>query len=115
MLIGPQWLTAAGDGGRRRIEDPSDFVHREIAGALAREVRILPVLVGGASMPSQADLPEALAPLARRNALEITDSRWDYDVGRLLTALARVTPRQRNDDPGRTKAALNMEWDDLQR
>jgi hypothetical protein len=93
VLIGPQWLAPTSDGGPPRIEDPSDYVHREIAGALACGVRVFPVLVGGASMPSPSELPEMLTQLARRNALEISDSRWDYDVTRLAEALGRVAPR----------------------
>jgi hypothetical protein len=88
VLIGPKWLTVADAEGRPRIDDPTDFVHREVAGALARNIRTFPVLVDGARMPSEAELPAPLVPLARRNALEITDSRWAYDVGRLVAALA---------------------------
>jgi eukaryotic-like serine/threonine-protein kinase len=47
------------------------------------------VLVKGAGMPRSAELPPSIQPLARRNALEISDSRFDYDAGRLVEALRR--------------------------
>jgi len=59
----------------------------EIATALKREIRVIPVLVDGASMPSSSDLPEDLKPLVRRIALRITDTGFDNDCRRLLTAI----------------------------
>ncbi len=56
-VIGGLWLTAADEDGRRRLDDPEDFVRVEIETALARGVRVFPVLVNGASMPRSADLP----------------------------------------------------------
>ncbi len=87
VVIGPDWLDARDAQGRRRLEDPHDFIHLEIAAALKRDIRVIPVLVHGAEMPREADLPEALQPLARRQATELSDNRWDYDVGRLAEAL----------------------------
>ncbi|MEA2931967.1 MAG: trimeric autotransporter adhesin, partial [Actinomycetota bacterium] len=76
--------------GGRRLDDPDDFVRLEIAAALERDIMVLPVLVEDAAMPGAADLPEQLAPLARRNAIEISDSRWTYDVGRLVVRLENL-------------------------
>jgi len=90
VVIGPSWLTISHSNGTARIQDPSDFVHQEIAHGLRRNIRLFPVLVGGAMMPSEADLPESLKKLAARNALEISDSRWDHDVGRLIGELGAV-------------------------
>jgi hypothetical protein len=89
-LIGPQWLKFSDDSGRPRLEDPSDFVRLEIEAALQRDVRLIPVLVGGASMPSAQELPESLEKLARRQFFELSDRRWDYDVEQLVTGLAKV-------------------------
>jgi TIR domain len=88
VLIGPRWLNAAHDSGGRRLDDPDDWVRVEIARALERDdVLVVPALVGGACMPAAEELPDPLQPLARRNAIEISDSRWDYDVGRLMDAM----------------------------
>jgi hypothetical protein len=90
-LIGPRWTTVEGADGQRRLDDPRDFIRLEVEAALRRsEVRVIPVLVQGARMPSAEELPPSLADLARRNALELSDARWSYDVGRLMTTVERV-------------------------
>jgi hypothetical protein len=87
VVIGNRWLTIADDSGRRRLDDPKDFVHLEIAIAFNRGVRVIPVLVEGATMPRRQDLPDALARLARLHAVELSHTRWDYDMGLLIKAL----------------------------
>ncbi len=87
VLIGEQWLTVANGQPRPRIEDPADMVHIEIATALRRGKRMIPVLVSGARMPSASSLPADLKALAALNAIELSDTRWAYDVGRLMDAL----------------------------
>ena len=67
-LIGNAWAATIDDSGRRRLDDPDDLVTREIRAALDRNIRVIPVLVDGASPPEPADLPETLASFARRNA-----------------------------------------------
>src|SRR3954454_20343614 len=62
-LIGDRWLTMRDDQGRRRIDDPDDFVRIEIEAALARNVRVVPILVQGARMPRAHDLPDSLSSL----------------------------------------------------
>ena len=51
-LVGDEWLTITDAGGRRRLDDPHDFVRLEIEAALARNVRVIPILVDGARMPT---------------------------------------------------------------
>jgi hypothetical protein len=89
-LIGAQWLDMRGSDGRRRLDDPDDFARMEVEAALARDVRVIPVLVQDARMPEPEQLPPSLAPLARRHAIELSDERWDYDVGRLIEVLDRT-------------------------
>ena len=90
-VIGPRWLTVADAAGRRRLDDPDDFIRLEIASALGNsDVRVIPVLVEGAEMPAADQLPDDLKPLARRNAIELTDKRWEFDVSQLLEAVARA-------------------------
>jgi hypothetical protein len=91
-VIGRQWLAAVDAAGARRIDDPRDWVRLEIKMALERGVTVIPVLVRGAKMPSEADLPEPLAPLARRNAIEI-GPQWAADVRRLADAIERAAER----------------------
>lgn len=82
-VIGRQWLTCSNEGGRR-LDDPRDFVRREIALALRQGVRVIPILVQGASMPRVSDLPEELAPLARRQAGRLDDKYWRQNVRDLI-------------------------------
>jgi hypothetical protein len=98
VLIGPRWLDARDPAGARRLDDPDDVVRLEIASALERSIPVIPVLLGGAIMPRSTELPEPLRPLARRNAIELTDSRWDYDRDRLFSALEAQTGLRRVAD-----------------
>jgi len=62
-VIGREWLGASDGSGRRRLENPEDLVRLEIATALQRDIRVIPVLVQGAQMPAITDLPEGLKVL----------------------------------------------------
>lgn len=90
VLIGKGWLSATDADGKRRLDDPDDFVRLEIATALERKIKVVPVLVGGAAMPKTSQLPESLALLARRNAIEISDTRFHSDVNRLIEAIEKI-------------------------
>ena len=78
-LVSPGWVESMG-----RLHDPDDLVRHEIAAALARGVPLIPLLLGGARMPKADELPEEIRDLAFRQALELSDDRWDYDVERLV-------------------------------
>jgi hypothetical protein len=90
-VIGPRWGSLQDADGRRRLDDPADFIRIEIeAGLRQADVRVVPVLVQGARMPTAEELPPSLANLARRNALELSDARWRYDADRLMSTAERV-------------------------
>lgn len=91
VVIGPNWLHGSDEQGRRRIDSLNDFVRIEIAAALRRELRVIPVLVGGAHMPAVDDLPADIRPLAWRNALQISDSRFHQDADELVRAVGLAT------------------------
>jgi tetratricopeptide (TPR) repeat protein len=90
-VIGPRWLTITDTNGRRRLEDPLDFVRLEIEGAIRHDIHLIPVLIDDTAMPKMEDLPESLAVLTRRQVLRITESRFRYDSGRLITAIERAS------------------------
>jgi beta-lactam-binding protein with PASTA domain len=90
VMIGREWLTSADERGRRRLDDPHDFVRLEVAAALSRNVRVIPVLVEGAKIPTAQDLPDDLARLSRRQAVELRDSRWDADVQDLIAVAGKA-------------------------
>jgi uncharacterized membrane protein YeaQ/YmgE (transglycosylase-associated protein family) len=92
-VIGRNWLTVEDTAGHKRLENPDDFVRLEIAAALKRNIRVIPLLVQGASMPGTNELPDDLAPLGRRNAFELHDSSWTADIQRLIRTLERVIER----------------------
>jgi hypothetical protein len=89
-LIGDEWLTITDAHGRRRLENPDDFVRLEIEAALTRGVRVIPILVDGANMPHADELPDSLAKLVRRQALELSPNRFDFDTSRLLRVLDKT-------------------------
>jgi hypothetical protein len=89
-LIGRQWLTSTDAAGQRRLDDPEDFVRREIATALRRDIRVIPVLIQDTAMPRAANLPDDLQPLTRRNALDLSDTHFHRDVDELIVVLDRV-------------------------
>lgn len=89
-LIGARWLTAADDQGRRRLDDPGDYVRLEIQTALEQRTRVIPVTADGAVMPRQKQLPGGLQKLARLSALDLSYSRLEYDEGRLMAVVGRV-------------------------
>ena len=87
VLINKQWLTVADGDGNRRLFNPDDHVCKEIQLALEAGLNIIPVLFDGAKMPAESDLPASIKSLHRRNAREISYSRWEYDVGELLKGI----------------------------
>jgi hypothetical protein len=102
-IIGPQWVGAADGAGGRRLEHPNDFIRLEIASALKRNVRVVPVLVDGARLPTAGDLPDDLQPLLRRNAVELRDARWDADIEQLIASLERMV--KAGEEPLRLEAS----------
>jgi hypothetical protein len=89
-LIGPKWLTLTDEEGQCRLYDPKDWVRFEIRAALERHMRVIPVLVDGAKMPRQQQLPTDLCDLARLNALEMSHDRYEYDTSRLAAVIKRA-------------------------
>ena len=89
-MIGKHWMEQQSGVGPR-INDEKDFVRLEISAALSRNIRVIPVLLDGAAMPSEQLLPEPLRALARRNAIEISGgTRFSSDVDRLVEAVSKA-------------------------
>jgi hypothetical protein len=111
VVIGHSWLTIASATGAARLFDPQDFVRREIAAGFAANVRICPVLVGGASMPQAEQLPADLARLARVQAMVLRDTSFQRDADQLIAALDQIVPPPPSADfAGTWRATVNYSW-----
>jgi hypothetical protein len=91
-VIGDRWLTCTGMDGSRRLDAAHDYVRMEIAKALERGVRVIPVLVGGGKMPHQPDLPDDLRPLAFHQAMDLRDAHFHTDADLLMEVLKETVP-----------------------
>jgi TIR domain len=107
-VIGPQWLRTSSSEGRG-LQDPKDHVRLEIVGGLSKDVRVLPVLVGNATMPTEDELPDELKPLARRQAMRLSEERWNDDVRRLIERIENLTGEHRTvAEPAQQRAARRL-------
>lgn len=88
IAIGPRWLLVTDEDGRKRLDDPEDMVRYEIRLALQGKKLVVPMLIGGAEMPSATELPGEIAPLVRRNGIAIRpEPDFDMDVDELMKGL----------------------------
>jgi hypothetical protein len=107
-VMGKQWLNISDAQGQRRLDNPRDWVRMEIASALANSrVRVIPVLVGDASMPASDQLPDELKELAWRNAIELSNSRFQHDARKLVGVIERATGQPAKPLPARGRPGLS--------
>ena len=92
VLIGRSWLKALDEDGRRRLDNPRDWVVQEIEAALARDVTVIPVLVDGARMPLPEELPSQLESLAFRQAISLRHESFNTDITTLMNAIEQAVP-----------------------
>jgi tetratricopeptide (TPR) repeat protein len=113
-VIGPHWLTATDTAGRRRIDNPEDWIRRELAAAFAGGVRVIPVLTEQIAMPAETDLPADIAPLSRCQYRRLRHHDPIADLARIVTDLAGLDPglaaaaRSRADTPRQLPAAPGL-------
>jgi hypothetical protein len=92
--------------GHKRLDDPDDYVRREIATALKRNVRVMPLCIQGAAMPRADELPDDLAPLARLNAIDLVESVWRVQITGLIVTLDEVLRREPVDSNREPEAEI---------
>ena len=118
-LIGPNWLDCKDAAGRRRLDDPNDIVRLEIATALKRNIPVTPVLLQGASMPTEQVLPDDLKDLAYRNGCELSHARWHSDIqemarrlglGSADASLADAQPKSAAKQASLSETTANSSW-----
>lgn len=102
-MIGPEWSITRNAEGQLRLEDPNDWMRIELTTALSRNIPIIPVLVGGASLPNTSTLPDELKRLFHYQTHELTDKRWDYDSTQLIQVLEKL---MRGANPQRILAGM---------
>ncbi len=109
VVIGKAWLLSDSQTGLPRLFDPHDFVRLEIAAGMRRNIRLIPLLVGGAAMPRAQQLPEELSPLTRIEALTLEDTRFHRDVDQLIELLETIVPVKKSSPPPRDRnRAMNI-------
>jgi TIR domain-containing protein len=86
-VIGSRWLDAQDEDGKRRLDNPNDFVRIEIGAALQRNIPVIPILLDGIKMPRANQLPNDLEELAVRNALDVHQASFHSDMDRLIGEL----------------------------
>ena len=115
-IIGPGWQGINAADHSSRINNPNDWVRLEISTALKRNIRVVPVLVDGAELPTPEQLPEDLQLLLRRQAYEISNKRWKYDTEELIRFLVKsvgILPKNLTTEPVKKESSWwgkNYPW-----
>lgn len=89
-VIGEQWLTASDKNNNRLLDNPEDYVRLEIATALKRNIRVIPVLLDNAIMPAANDLPDDLKLLTRKQTFALSHASFKTDMDRLVDILSKI-------------------------
>jgi tetratricopeptide (TPR) repeat protein len=92
VVIGPRWLSVTDVADHRRIDDPADWVRREIAEALSHRLRVIPILTGDAALPAEAELPDDIAALSRRQYVSLRRRHISFDLAFLVERIIEVDP-----------------------
>jgi tetratricopeptide (TPR) repeat protein len=107
-IIGPNWLVAKDETGKRRLDNPDDFVVIEIGTALARNIPVVPVLVDGARMPKASELPDPLKLLARRQAVQVRHTNFSSDAEALVKRLREALGYGSHERRWRVRGAIGV-------
>jgi hypothetical protein len=113
-LIGDRWLETRAADGSRRIDDPHDVLRRELAIALDEGRRVIPLLLDGATMPKASDLPDDIAPIARRSAYSIRHERFPEDMRKLADVIGNL-PTGKDLPRGSNPARLQVNQEVIDR
>ena len=91
-VIGRGWLDAQDDRGNRRLDDPEDFVRREIKIALERGIRVVPVLMEDVRRLDGVGLPEDIAELVSHQSVRVHYRSSTVDIPHLVSELRKLLP-----------------------
>ena len=90
VLIGSDWLNSKDDEGRRRLDNPDDWVRLEIARALKRDITVIPVRVNGAELPAKASLPVDIRGLLDHQATSVTLAGFRNEMAGLVRDIRSI-------------------------
>ncbi|SDG78388.1 TIR domain-containing protein [Lentzea fradiae] len=93
-VIGPNWF-ATDSAGRRLVDDPDDWIRRELVTAFAHGVRVVPVFTDGATPPRPEQLPADIRQLGRQNGLPLRRIRSGEDLDAIVRAVSTHVPSRR--------------------
>lgn len=99
VILGPSWSNIPDEYGDRRLDNPNDFVRIEVETGLrlSQQMRVIPVLVNGATMPKEPELTPTLRELCYRNALAVrNDPDFEQDIERLVRQIRKPGVRRQN-------------------
>jgi hypothetical protein len=85
-------LTLADEAGQRRIDDPRDWLRREIVAAFTHGLRVVPVLTDEVKLPAEAELPEDIAGLGRRQYVPLRSRYTAVDLAFLVERITEAAP-----------------------
>jgi len=94
-IIGPHWLTATDPSGRRRIDNPDDWIRRELVTAFGAGTRVIPILTDEATIPAKGDLPADIAALSGRQFRRLRHRDAGQDLGRIIDDIDRLMRKDR--------------------
>jgi hypothetical protein len=80
--------------GKRRLDDPNDFLRIEIATALERAIPVIPILLDGSSIPKADQLPRDLHELPLRQGLYVRQASFPHDMAKLINGLKSQLNRE---------------------
>ncbi len=107
-LIGPDWVNCKHSDGMRRLDIPDDWVRNEIAMAIQRDILVVPVMIGTATLPEKSQLPEELHPLLKRQKADVADDRWEDDVRKLIKDLTKLSHLKPLDDVAAANTGIRL-------
>jgi len=92
VIIGDCWIEPRGTEGRNRLFDSRDYVKTEIESALKRNIPVVPLLVRGAQLPGEAEVPDSVKPLIYQTGMPIrADPDFHNDMDRLIDGLLNTS------------------------
>jgi hypothetical protein len=98
-VMGPRWASVTDDDNRRCIDNPEDWVRKEIALALDWNITVLPVLVDGAEMPDASELPDDIRELTSHQCVFFRPHQEHIDFPPLFEAVHKAVPDLRRRRP----------------